>query len=618
MQLVKQSTAATLVVGPILDSTGAEYASAAIGDLSIAKHDASTLTALASAATLTYLANGMYALALTTGNTDTLGRCRISCNKSTYQMPPVYLMIVPATVYDAIVTNATNTTGGILAATATVSSVSGYVGSSGATINGTNVNTLSGHDPGATLASTTNITAASGVSLAADQAVNVTKWGGTAIASAYVQSNMAQINGTSIAGTSTQVANAFVTMFNVASPVFTAASVNQTGDSYARIGSTGSGLTSLAPASTALSTATWTGTLATNLGTLASHDPGTTLGTSTLTQAQVTGGAYALNSASFAFNAALDFTTTQKAATLARVTLVDTLTTYTGNTPQTGDSYAVVSNVTYGNSAIHSDLNTVGTNVGNIYTDTQNLVARITSSLFVGITSLANWLGALAGKTADASTQTEIRATTAGATYTITTDSQEALRDRGDAAWTTATGFSTLDAAGVRSAIGMASANLDNQLDAIPTNSDLATSLAGLNNLSAAQVWSYSGRTITGGTIDTYTGNTPQTGDAYAYLTANVGANGANLTAADDATLAAIAGLSIPSATTIADAVLSRNVSNVEGSAGEHTLCTIVLAGLESSISGTTWTIKRTDGTTTHATKTVTTDSAAQPVTGVS
>ena len=66
----------------------------------------------------------------------------------------------------------------------------------------------------------------------------------------------------------------------------------------------------------------------------------TAYGASTLTQTQVTGGAYALNSASFAFNSGLDFTTTQKAATLARVTLTDTVTTYTGNTPQTGDSFA--------------------------------------------------------------------------------------------------------------------------------------------------------------------------------------------------------------------------------------------------------------------------------------
>lgn len=200
----------------------------------------------------------------------------------------------------------------------------------------------------------------------------------------------------------------------------------QTGDSFARIGATGSGLTSLAPSSTALSTATWTGTLATNLGTLAGHDPGATLGTSTLTQTQVTGGAYALNSASFGFNAAMDFTTAQKAATLARVTLTDTVTTYTGNTVQTGDSYAVVNSGTFGNAAIK--------------TDTGNLVTRITATLFSGITSMAQWLGLLAGKqTGNTTARTELRATGAGSgTFDETTDSQEALRDRGDSAWTSA------------------------------------------------------------------------------------------------------------------------------------------------------------------------------------
>lgn len=57
----------------------------------------------------------------------------------------------------------------------------------------------------------------------------------------------------------------------------------------------------------------------TNLNTLSGHDPGATLGTSTLTQTQVTGGAYAINSASFAFNSALDLTTTQKASVNAEV-----------------------------------------------------------------------------------------------------------------------------------------------------------------------------------------------------------------------------------------------------------------------------------------------------------
>jgi hypothetical protein len=82
--------------------------------------------------------------------------------------------------------------------------------------------------------------------------------------------------------------------------------------------------------------------------------------------------------------------------------------------------------------------------VAAVQSDVTTLLGRITSTLFSGITYLSRWLGALAGKTADASTQTEIRATTAGATYTITTDSLEAIRDNsgggggsGDASQTT-------------------------------------------------------------------------------------------------------------------------------------------------------------------------------------
>ena len=67
----------------------------------------------------------------------------------------------------------------------------------------------------------------------------------------------------------------------------------------------------------------------------------------------------------------------------------------------------------------------------------------------------------------------------------------------------------------------------------------------------------------------------------------------------------------------IADSLLLRDVDNVETSANEHTVCTIVLAMLESSITGTTWTITQTDGLTTHATKTVTVDASADPITGV-
>lgn len=73
------------------------------------------------------------------------------------------------------------------------------------------------------------------------------------------------------------------------------------------------------------------------------------------------------------------------------------------------------------------------------------------------------------------------------ATFDRTTDSQEAIRDRGDADWVTATGFSTLDAAGVRTAVGLASANLDTQLSTIDDflDTEIAAIKAKTDNLPA-------------------------------------------------------------------------------------------------------------------------------------
>ncbi|MFQ5472048.1 MAG: hypothetical protein ACE5FA_04080, partial [Dehalococcoidia bacterium] len=123
---------------------------------------------------------------------------------------------------------------------------------------------------------------------------------------------------------------------------------------------------------------------------------------------------------------------------VSRVTLTDTTTT---NTDMRGTDSAATATAL---STHDGKLDTVDTNV-------DTLLARITSTLFSGITSLAEWLGLIAGKqTGDTTARTELRATGAGSgTYDETTDSQEALRDRGDASWATATGFSTHNAADV-------------------------------------------------------------------------------------------------------------------------------------------------------------------------
>lgn len=79
-------------------------------------------------------------------------------------------------------------------------------------------------------------------------------------------------------------------------------------------------------------------------------------------------------------------------------------------------------------------------------------------------------------------------------------------------------------------------------------------------------------------------------------------------------------GVAIATATlnAIADAVLGRSVANVEDTASIYTIAGLILAQFESSAPGTTWTIYKTNGTTTFATRTLTEDISAKPVTGVS
>jgi len=123
----------------------------------------------------------------------------------------------------------------------------------------------------------------------------------------------------------------------------------------------------------------------------------------------------------------------------------------------------------------------------------------------------------------------------------IATDAIGAAQVAADAVTEIQSGLSTLNAAGVRTALGLASANLDTQLDALPTNAELATALAAaddavlaaiaaLNNLSQANI-----RTAVGlgsANLDTQLADLPTNAELATALAA-----------ADDAVLAAIAAL---------------------------------------------------------------------------
>ncbi|MFN9292829.1 MAG: hypothetical protein ACK6EB_32535, partial [Planctomyces sp.] len=107
---LKQSTSAVVLVGPVLDASGVAVTTAVIGDFTLTKNGTS---AAMSGNTISHSHNGHYAITLTTGNTDTIGRLTISVNNTAQAMPVFRWDICQPTVYDALFTHAVNTTGGL-------------------------------------------------------------------------------------------------------------------------------------------------------------------------------------------------------------------------------------------------------------------------------------------------------------------------------------------------------------------------------------------------------------------------------------------------------------------------------------------------------------------------
>ncbi len=446
MSWLKQSTAASCIIGPILDSTGAEYASAVIGDLSISKNGG-TLTALASAATLTFIANGMYTLALTTGNTDTVGRVEISCNKATYQMPQKNMLVLLASVFDALITNAANATGGLIAATAAVSAAAGYIGSIGAAVNGTNANTLSSHDPGSTIMPASSYSAPpSAASIRAEVDSNSTQLAAIVADTNELQTDWvnggrldnildARASQTSVddlptnaelstaLGTSDDAMLAAIAALNdvTAAEVATAveAAILDEGDATALLAAIAAKVeTFVINDGDASATLAAIGTaVRTNLATeLARIDVATS------TRLATAGYTAPPTAATNATAVRTELTTE-----LARIDVATSTRLASG-------SYTAPDNSTIGtiNTKLGTPAASVSADIAAVKTDTGNLVTRITSTLFSGITSLAQWLGLMTGKqVGDSTSRTELRATGAGSgTFDETTGSLEAIGDK--------------------------------------------------------------------------------------------------------------------------------------------------------------------------------------------
>ena len=226
----------------------------------------------------------------------------------------------------------------------------------------------------------------------------------------------------------------------------------------------GSGaITAAAIASNAITSAKIASGAITSTGIAASAIGASQLATGAITNAKFAAGAIdaaaiaadAIGASELAADAATEIGTAVW-ATAARTLTAATNITSTGGTtvPQTGDSYARLG--APAGASVSADVAAVKTDTGNILT-----------KLLKYVQLLVRKDAAIATDNATELTAINANGGSGAGSFDNTTDSEQALRDRGDAAWITATGFSTLDAAGVRTAVGLASANLDTQLTAI-------------------------------------------------------------------------------------------------------------------------------------------------------
>lgn len=261
---------------------------------------------------------------------------------------------------------------------------------------------------------------------------------------------------------------------------------------------------------------------------------------------------------------------------------------------------------------------TTASSIGKLLVDNINatISSRLASASYTAPLDAAGTRTAVGLASANLDTQlTSIKAKTdlipaspaaVGSAMTLAADSVTAAALAADAVAEIQSGLSTLTAAGVRSAIGLASANLDTQLDALPTAAE-----------NADAVWdeARSGHVASGSFgegVASVQGN----------VTGNVAGSVASVTAGVTVTTNSDkTGYALTSGerTSIAEALLKLDLSTVTGEAARSVLNALRFLRNKWSISGiggTTLTVTKEDDSTTAWTATVTATPGADPITG--
>ena len=114
MTVIRQSTARTILVGPVLDEDGVAKVNEVVANIRITKNG--TVGGAHGSTTLAHNHAGKYRLLMDAGDSDTVGVLQISLDSGTNDMPLVNLDVVEEVVYDRdYVAAATGNTASVIA-----------------------------------------------------------------------------------------------------------------------------------------------------------------------------------------------------------------------------------------------------------------------------------------------------------------------------------------------------------------------------------------------------------------------------------------------------------------------------------------------------------------------
>jgi hypothetical protein len=99
--IVRQSTARTVTVGPVLDADGVAVTGGVVADFKISKNGGAP-AALDGSATLTHRHTGHYSLALTANDLDTVGQAEVVIDDTVNACPMKEVTVLEEAVYDAL------------------------------------------------------------------------------------------------------------------------------------------------------------------------------------------------------------------------------------------------------------------------------------------------------------------------------------------------------------------------------------------------------------------------------------------------------------------------------------------------------------------------------------